>query len=284
MILLRWGGDLSPFRGSKYVQSDLGTCFKKIKEYLEQNRKVCFVGTTCQVNGLKNFLQKGYDNLVTVDLVCHGTPSPKLWEKYLDYQKGKYNSEIEEISFRNKTYGYHSGTMKIQFKNGKKYFGSARVDLMLKSFFSEISSRPSCYQCVFKTLKRCSDFTIYDCWHAADLIENLKDDDKGYTNVIVQSNKGAKILELIKEDYEIYPANTQKAISSDGIMILNSAKPHLRRCEYYNDFDKEPLDEHIQKFIPITRKDILIEKSKRIFYKCNLYTVLKKIKSCYQKL
>lgn len=75
-----------------------------------------------------------------LDLVCHGTPSPKLWKKYLDEQKDKYHSEIDDIVFRNKTYGYHSGTMRIRFKNQFVYYGSARVDPMLKSFFAEISS------------------------------------------------------------------------------------------------------------------------------------------------
>lgn len=112
-----------------------------------QETKVCFIGTPCQVYGLKSYLRKEYDNLVTVDLVCHGTPSPKLWKKYLDEQKDKYHSEIDDIVFRNKTYGYHSGTMRIRFKNQFVYYGSARVDPMLKSFFAEISSRPSCYQC-----------------------------------------------------------------------------------------------------------------------------------------
>lgn len=107
---------------------------------------------------IKVISEKRYDNLVTVDLVCHGTPSPKLWKKYLDEQKDKYHSEIDDIVFRNKTYGYHSGTMRIRFKNQFVYYGSARVDSMLKSFFAEISSRPSCYKCRFKSVERCSDF------------------------------------------------------------------------------------------------------------------------------
>lgn len=144
------------------MQSDLGDCFSEIKKHLMQETKVCFIGTPCQVYGLKSYLRKEYDNLVTVDLVCHGTPSPKLWKKYLDEQKDKYHSEIDDIVFRNKTYGYHSGTMRIRFKNQFVYYGSARVDPMLKSFFAEISSRPSCYQCHFKSVERCSDFTIYD--------------------------------------------------------------------------------------------------------------------------
>lgn len=271
------GYDLSRIRGSKYVQSNLDDCLLKIKRYLEQGRMVCFVGTTCQVNGLKAFLRKDYEQLITVDLVCHGTPSPKLWDKYLNYQKSKYHSEIQEISFRNKTYGYHSGTMKIRFKNGKTYYGSARVDYMLKSFFKEISSKPICYQCPFKTLERCSDFTIYDCWHAAELVPGLKDDDRGYTNVIVRSEQGQKILKKISDGYEMYRADTKKAIELDGVMILNSATPHERRSEFYVGMDNRTMQEQIQKFIPVKKTDILIERGKIIFYRLGVYWIAKKI-------
>ena len=265
-------------RGSKYVQSGLGDCYTRIKSLLKQDRLVCFVGTTCQVAGLKAFLGKEYDKLLTVDLVCHGTPSPKLWDKYLAYQKEKYGSEFSEIVFRNKTYGYHSGTMKICFSNGKTYYGSARVDPMLKSFFREIASRPICYQCPFKKLERCSDFTIYDCWHAGELVAGLNDDDKGFTNVIVQSEKGRRVLEHIRGHYEIYPADVEKAVKLDGSMVRGSATPHKRRAEYYVDLDRHGLPEHIAAFIPVSGKDRLIERCKVGVYRLGLYAVLKKLK------
>ena len=244
----------------------LGDCFSEIKKHLMQETKVCFIGTPCQVYGLKSYLRKEYDNLVTVDLVCHGTPSPKLWKKYLDEQKDKYHSEIDDIVFRNKTYGYHSGTMRIRFKNQFVYYGSARVDPMLKSFFAEISSRPSCYQCHFKSVERCSDFTIYDCWHANNLVEGLVDDDKGFTNLIVQSSKGERILDRIADRYELYATNLEKAIELDGTMICHSAEPHPRRDEYYLNLDKETLRAHIQKFVPIRIRNYLIEKSKGMIW------------------
>lgn len=269
---------LSRIRGSKYVQSALGDSFGQIKSLLQENRLVCFVGTTCQVAGLKAFLGKEYENLITVDLVCHGTPSPKLWDKYLVYQKEKYGAGISQISFRNKTYGYHSGTMRIRFDNGKEYYGSARVDYMLKSFFREISSRPSCYQCAFKTLNRCSDFTIYDCWHAEQLVPGLKDDDRGYTNVMVQSARGKEVLEQIKSAYEIYAVNTQKAVALDGSMVLHSARPHARRREYYQGLDERSLPEHIQKFIPVSTKDRLLEAVKCVVYKAGLLQTAKALK------
>jgi len=268
--------EISKMRGSKYVQSYLGDVYKKLKGHIEAGRLVCFIGTTCQTTGLVTYLGKKYDNLYLVDLVCHGTPSPKLFEKYLDYQKKKYKSNIKNVVFRNKTYGYHSGTMKIEFENGKVYYGSARVDYMLKSFFKEISSRPSCYECKFKTKKRYSDFTIYDAWHAAEIL-NKNDDDKGYTNVIVHSKKGLQLLDKIAGNYEIYEIDSDIAVKLDGVMVNNSAKPHDRRFEYYIGLEDDSLERHIDRFIRVTTIDYLLEKSKLVFYKLGLIKILRKI-------
>ena len=269
------------FRGSKYVQSSLGGCYQEIKTLLLQERMVCFVGTPCQVNGLKKYLGREYGNLVTVDLVCHGTPSPRLWEKYLEYQSEKAGAQIQELSFRNKTYGYHSSTMRILFQNGRTYCGSARVDYMLKSFFQEIASRPICYQCPFKQLERCSDFTIYDCWHVSKLVPGIKDDDKGYTNLMIQSQKGRKIFDRLKERLVYFPVDTEKAVRLDGIMVRNSAAAHPQRGEYYKELDQETLPEHIQRFISIRKRDYAVEYIKRMLYRTG---ILRPIKHVVRKL
>lgn len=271
-------GDLSKLRGSKYVQSYLNNTFVEVKKELEVGTIVCFSGTPCQVSGLLNYLDKGYNNLITIDVVCHGTPSPKLWKKYVDYQEQKYNSRIKSVSFRKKTYGYHSGTMELVFENGKKYSGSARVDYMLKSFFCEISSRPSCYECSFKTDKHLSDFTIFDSWTASKLVPGLKDDDLGYTNVFINSDKGRKLFDEIKDKYEWYPIDAEQAIQLDGKMVRNSAKPHPKRDEYYINLDQEELDEHIRRFIPVSKIDYLLERSKTFLYRIKLLQMIKKIK------
>ena len=269
--------DLSKLRGSKYVQSYLNNIFSEVKKELENDVLVCFSGTPCQIAGLRNFLNKEYESLITIDVVCHGTPSPKLWKKYVDYQEQKYNSEIKSVSFRKKTYGYHSGTMELLFENGKKYNGSARVDYLLKSFFKEISSRPSCYKCGFKTDKHSSDFTIFDSWSATELVQGLKDDDLGYTNVFINSEKGRKIFDIIKDKYEWYSIDLEKAILLDGKMVRASAKPHPKRNEFYRDLDNEELVEHIKKYIPISKKDYLIERSKKVLFKTKLIYIIKKI-------
>lgn len=270
-------------RGSKYVQSHIGNSFVNIKTRLESGLLVAFIGTPCQVAGLMKFLRKSYENLITVDLVCHGTPSPKLWRKYLKYQKIKYSSDISKINFRKKTYGYHSGTMSIEFKNGKEYTGSARVDYMLKSFFKEISSRPACYECSFKSLERESDFTIYDCWHMGELVSNVKDDDKGYTNVIVRTDKAKMVLNSIKKFYHVYEVDTEKAIKLDGSMIRKSAIAHPQRDQYYIDLDNTTLPKHIDKYIKVSSVDYFIEKCKVIIYSCGLIDIFRKIKKRLNK-
>lgn len=261
--------------GSKYVQSYLGNTFESVKEYLDKGILVLFSGTPCQVAGLKNFLKKDYKNLITMDLICHGTPSPKLWRKYLDYQEEKYKSKVKEAYFRNKTYGYHSGTMKLVFESGKKYYGSARVDFMLKSFFKEISSRPSCYECAFKTRKHCSDFTAFDCWHISHVVKNLEDDDKGYTNLFVNSKKGLEIIDKIESNIIIYEVDAQKIINLDGPMVENCKKPHKNRFEFYGNIEKKGLKNTIQTYIKINFKDYIIEKSKFILYKIGIMSKIK---------
>ena len=271
-------GDLSKLRGSKYVQSDLNHLFATVRSELETGTKVCFTGTPCQISGLLNYLEKEYENLITIDMICKGVPSPKLWKKYVDFQEKKYNSKIQQVSFRKKTYGYHSGTMELTFENGKKYRGSGRVDYHLKSFYKDICSRPSCYDCSFKSDKHPSDYTIFESWHASTVVPGLKDDDLGYTSVFINTARGRNLFSEIKYKYEWYPIDKEQAIELDGIMVRNNSKPHPKRNEFYKDLDKESLDKHVARFIPITKKDYLVEKSKTILYKTKLLYLFKKIK------
>lgn len=145
---------LQEMRGSKFVQSDLGNIFQDIKKELKEGTTILFSGTPCQVAGLLSFLRKKPDNLLCVDFVCRGVPSPGLWDNYVKYMENKYSSKIVGARFKHKTYGYHTSTMKIDFANGKTYYGSGRVDPYMKAFVREISSRPSCAACAFKGIER----------------------------------------------------------------------------------------------------------------------------------
>lgn len=268
---------VTKLRGSKYVQSNLSDCYRRIKEYLKKGIKVCFSGTPCQVEGLKKYLGTNDKQLITVDVVCHGVPSPELWRKYLDYQKEKYGGFIKEVNFRKKTYGYHSGTMELIFFNGKKYNGSARIDIMLKAFFEGIALRPCCYSCAFKSISHCSDFTIFDCWSADKLVEGLQDDDNGYTNLIIQSEKGKSIFEQISNCYDFYWCDIQRMIDMDGIMINNNAIKNPFRDEFYKKMLENGLDSVINSYLTISKKDYIIEGLKGIAYRLHILNIIKHI-------
>ncbi|WP_010237902.1 Coenzyme F420 hydrogenase/dehydrogenase, beta subunit C-terminal domain [Clostridium arbusti] len=266
-------------RGSKYVQSYLGKSLNEAKCFLENGRLVCFSGTPCQIAGLKAYLGKDYNNLITIDLVCHGVPSPKLWRRYLDYHISKSHSSINEINFRMKTYGYHSGTMGIMFTNGKVYRGSARVDYMLKSFFSEISSRPSCYDCAFKTVSHNSDFTIFDCWNFSKMVPKIKDNDRGYTAILIHTKKAKNILNQLTNEIEYYKIDLNEVIKLDGKMVKRSAVPHASRKSFYEILNCKSLPKTIEETIPISATDKIIEKLKVSIYKFGMIKIAQKIKN-----
>lgn len=270
---------LSKFRSSKYVQSDLLNIFSDVKKQLESNRLVMFTGTPCQVAGLHNFLRKKYDNLFTVDFVCRAVPSPLVWERYRELMADKFNSQIVYANFREKTYGYHSANLTLRFANGKKSIENTKTDYMLKSFFSGICSRPSCYDCGFRSAGRVSDLTVFDCWNITRYVPELEDDDKGYTAVFVQSQKGAEMISDI-DDAVFYDADIDMLLKNDGFMALQNPKMHPKRSEYFELLDNNvPLDKVVQTFVPIKFSRKLAGKTRVILYKLGLLNKLKKLKS-----
>ncbi len=273
--------DIALCRGSKYVQSSMGDCYSKLKAFLENGRYVAFFGTPCQVYGFISFLGKKYDRLFTFDLVCHGTPSPKLWKEYVAFQETKYKGKITNVNFRSKKYGYHVASMTTDFNNNKQSCGSVRTDLMLKAFFSEISSRPSCYMCRFKTIDRCSDITLYDSWHASDIVDGLKDDDRGFTNILVHTQKGMNIMTFLSNNIELYPADYKRAIDLDGSMVCNSALPHPQRNRFYTGLGDTSLDEHIGRFVSTTLMDKIVDNFKRLFYRLGILNHIRNLIKSY---
>ena len=268
-------GNFAKIPGSKYVRSDIVGIYALVKEDLAAGRTVVFSGTPCQVVGLKTCVGNKNANLYTVDVVCRGTPSPLLLERYVEWQEQKYGSRIRSVRFRNKTYGYHSGTMKLEFENGRTYYGSARVDLFLRSFFSDLCSRPSCYDCRFKQARHVSDLTLFDAWHAAKLNAAVRDDDRGYTNIFVQSERGRALLEAVRHTMELYETDAGQTIALDGVMVRSSVRWNDKREVFFLGLMDEPLDRHCKKFFHITWKDRLIERAKRIYYFRKMRAALK---------
>lgn len=214
-------GGLSVFRGAKYVQSYIGNCYQKVKSFLLQGRKVIFTGTPCQIAGLKYFLRKDYDNLFTVDVVCHGVPSPMVWRKYLDEIKalqGGKNSvsrhpmnqriKIKNIDFRSKSNGWKKYSFVLTFseatadgvKNTVLHSYLFTEGSYMKAFLSNLSLRPSCFACPAKAGRSGSDISIGDFWGIENVLPEL-DDDKGCSAVLVYTEKGKKLCDALSFNY-----------------------------------------------------------------------------------
>lgn len=269
------------FRGSKYAQSKLGDIFSKVKYLLDNSKLVVFSGTPCQVAGLKSFLRKEYEKLITVDLVCRSIPSPLLWQKYLDWQKKQYHSDIDSVNCRSKTYGYHSGSLVIRFKNGKKYSGSNRIDLYMKSFHRNVCSRPSCYECKFKTISRCSDFTMFDCWYPEKLTGGFeKDNDKGYTNVFIHTQRGTAIFDKVRDRIHYYSIEISEALNFTGEMMEKSIYKPAERDIFYKKLESDQFEKAINRFVSVSWKDTFFEYFKSILAKSGLiYSIKKRIRN-----
>ena len=214
------------FRGSKYVQSRIGNTYVQARNFLNEGRKVIFTGTSCQIAGLKKFLRKEYDNLLAVDVVCHGTPSPLVWRTYLEEiltrpegiaGKNTVLSSLEDrsvitgISFRDKSTGWKKYGFVIRVKPAFKadkntvlssadtknedvfLYETLDENLYMQVFLKNLCLRPSCYYCPSKSGKSESDLTIADYWGIADSYPEF-DDDKGISLVLANTSKGAEFI------------------------------------------------------------------------------------------
>lgn len=271
--------ELYKFRGSKYVQSDLGKVFIEIKEKLQNDRLVLFSGTPCQIYGLKSYLQKDYPNLICTEVICHGVPSPKYYQYYKENKVQRYKSEIQSLSFREKTYGYNSSTMSIRFKNGKKYNRGHESDEMIKAFMRGYCSRESCYNCHFKSFNTVGDFKIGDLWN---IEEELGNDFKEGTTLIISCSKKARELLQDLNDVMIKEIDSRKSEFYNGnknfhnSMINNSAYRPEERNTFLKELDKMGFKKIKAKYLKNTPKEYVKMRLKPVLYKMHL---LEKIKT-----
>ena len=185
--------ELGHFRNSKYVQSNIRECFKQARQFLKNGRWVCFSGTPCQIEGLKCFLGKDYDRLVTIDVVCYGIPSPGVFKDYMTWKQKEIGGKFKKVLFREKLLCYNYTSFSIYNENPKKnYHKGVEREQFMRSFFSNINVRPACTDCKFKKRYRVSDFTIWDCYDTKAFSKNF--DENGTNRILVHSALGRRIL------------------------------------------------------------------------------------------
>lgn len=196
--------------GSKYVQSYVNeSLLKEVKEHLDENTQVLYVGTPCQIAGLKSFLGKEYDNLYTIELICEGVPSPRVWREYLcDYYK---NKEIRYIQFRYKFFGWWNHGLRIQFAKDD-YYSPTRggTDPYMQCFMNNLSTSMACDHCRYRRKEHNGDFYIGDAWNVNRIRSNM-DDNMGITTVFANSLKAKKVMESLRDKHNIFEITIDEA-------------------------------------------------------------------------
>lgn len=229
-------------RGSKYMQSRPGDVFKQAEIWMRQNpeKEMLFVGMGCQAEGFRKFVEiKGLrEQVYILDIICHGSPSPKLWRKYaqsLEYKQGK----IEYLTFKDKRKGWRTPTALVQI-DGKE----TTIYDYVKVFYNRCALRPSCHICPFTTTERKTDITIGDFWHIEETLPDFYD--KNGTSVfLIHTDRGAELFDQIKDDLDYKESNVKQCWQKN----LEFPTPvSAQREEFWKDYHDKGIDYIMKKY------------------------------------
>lgn len=222
------------FRKSKYIQSDLGDIFRKVKEDLAEGRTVMFSGTPCQTAGLASYIGRKYrDNLYLVDIVCHGVPSPAVWKSYVEWNEKRAGAKAVDVLFRDKRFGWksHKETLRL----GEKTVHSESFAYM---FYKHIMLRESCGVCHYTNLERPSDLTLADLWGWEKACPDFFPDNKGCSLVLCNTVKGKELMETMSD--KVY---------SREVEISDLLQPNMQHPTELNekrfDFERDYLEKGV---------------------------------------
>ena len=241
---------LTKLRGSKYLQAKVGDTFKKVKVELQAGKLVLFTGTGCQVNGLKNFLGKDYDNLICMDVICHGAPSPALWREYAQYQEKKFGGKLKGINFRCKDESWTDFGMKEVLDNipedsVKKFYISKDKDPYMQMFLRDYCLRPSCYECAAKKEKM-SDLTVADFWGIKEAAPEMNDG-LGTSLVLIRTKKGQEIFDYISNKMNLKEVTYESGVKGNPAEYRSCVRPS-ERDKFFEDMRTMRFEELKEKY------------------------------------
>lgn len=228
--------ELSPLQGSKYVQSQIGFIYRDIKEKLKRKESVLFVGTSCQVAGLKRFLGKtDQSSLYICDLVCHGVPSPLLFKKYVEGLKEKYPNMVS-LQFRD----LHNWGVKMNIfldeKDGLKNVVLYGKDTYyVYGFYLRLLQRECCYSCIYAKTPRIGDITLADFWGIGKKVPFNYETKNGISCVLINTEKGQALMQSVKEKVEMEARSIEEAIEGGNENLYKPSGMPPGRETFYKD-------------------------------------------------
>ncbi|MGV8104225.1 MAG: Coenzyme F420 hydrogenase/dehydrogenase, beta subunit C-terminal domain [Mesotoga sp.] len=266
--------EVAAMRGSKYVQSDPGDTFRKAKTLLQDGKHVLYSGTPCQIAGLNSFLGKDYDNLLTVDLICHGVPSNLFFHEYLRWLEKKLKCTISEYRFRDKRrMGWGSyGSMQYEKLQKTKTFTrwlTANNDYYFHYFYLRGDNyRESCYRCKYAKASREGDFTLGDYWGIQKHHPEIAAKD-GVSLVLVNTEKAKRALSDISKSLDLVSSKLEYAIENNRNLVAPMARPQTRNT-IYKDLTQKGFERvsreniKLKRFVPWIKRKIPIRVKNKI--------------------
>ncbi len=237
--------DISKVQGTKYLQSDISSCYNLIENVLRLGKIVLFSGTPCQVDALNRFvLMKKIpnDNLFTVDIICHGVPSKVVYRDYLLWLEKKYKSKIVDYKFRSKSISWRGSSCYAKFENGLELKNDKKLCSFMNLYYSDNITRESCYSCKYTIKQRVSDITISDYWGIENVDKDFEDK-LGVSMVLINTDKGERFFEQVEGEKIV--GNLQKAIQPQ--LKKPTARPHTRE-EFWDTYKKKGLKPLLKKY------------------------------------
>ncbi len=270
---------LERFRTSKYLQSRIENTFAECKDFLESGKKVLFSGTPCQIAGLKTFLNKEYENLFTVDFICHGVPSPALWQKYIKYREKKSASRTVKTAFRRKNDGWKLFSLSFTFANDSEYSQNFSKDKYLQLFLHDKGLRESCYKCSARGDNNPADITIADFWGIEKVLPDFFDN-KGTSLVIVQNKKGKDFFDSVKDLCRFKEVDFNEAVKFNP-QYYKSPVRSKKRNSFYKNFEKSSINTLYRKY----GRESFFVRTKHFIKRCIKFCLIKIIgKEKFNKL
>lgn len=250
--------DLEKLRNSKYVQSNSEGFYIAVKDLLKAGNKVLVCGLPCQMAGLRSFLQKDYDNLIIVDLICLGINSPKILRGYLDYMEEKHGSKIVYYKAKNKELGWRQLTTKIVFENGDVEYDKKDTNYFTHGFIgTHAYARPSCYECKFKGFPRIADITIGDLWGAERIVGKEYDRDLGTSVIMVNSKKGQEFFDSLSSGFKVKEIPLESVLKGNKPLTEPITRPSIDRKQFYEDLNSMKFVDFAEKYIHLPSKQPL---------------------------
>lgn len=259
--------EISLLSGSKYLQSDTGETYKNVKEDLRNGLLVYYVGTPCQIAGLRSFLKYDYSNLITSDLICHGVPSQLMFDSYIEHLNQKLKGKIVTCNFR-KFAGWGMAFFSELKKNGKikRYkIDHFEFSSYLNAFKKSYINRPICYSCPFAQKERVGDITLGDYWGVTRFLPDIDYCD-GVSLILINSLKGQNIFDNISSNLKFYISNFESA-SVENPNLRKSTPMPLKRKDIYNELERRGYGD-------LDRKEFRTKGKCKLFFRYKLIFLL----------